>query len=536
MLPEKLASLVGDFMEVDWTPHMPRNIRFMRARVRVQINQPLLMGVMVTLDSGDFVWVTLRYERIYKFCRNCGRIGHTYAHCPWEDDEITEAIDEQMHRLEHAHGAEVGMSFARTHFVNEARRFYNNPGRRSIAINFMGNQYRPLSAPPIDFGFDPWGYIAANGTMQSLDPEIQEHLDHRELGEPSHIGEQSSPSSDNGEEPINIPPLNAINANLDQLVLDISTNVAVASEPEEAANNYQDPAMYPDESKDPEILAYTWNLFDRRAPTNHYFPIQLGTLSLSADLMDGQELNLQYFELDNGELAIANGRLMLDYDTSQDDQSIKLLTFPAELCDTQELINQQAMMVHRERGQSSNSHPDPPHNQAAWPFNTGTLPLEALNHDHSNVGEHTHAQPTQLVETGLIWNGSNYVPIDPTEGLFNHVHFDQIIIWSQQTQDLPRRSYWMLQPPQQITQDNMDWSAFDWEAEISRKRKFDNIEDLKEDICKKAKTNPLKIGLMGNLTKKRTYSAISDPQNTEDPSSGNQSHSIDEGPSPTKKT
>lgn len=26
-------------------------------------------------------WIECRYERIYKFCRTCGRVGHTYPQC-----------------------------------------------------------------------------------------------------------------------------------------------------------------------------------------------------------------------------------------------------------------------------------------------------------------------------------------------------------------------------------------------------------------------------------------------------------------------
>lgn len=130
----RLAALVGHFLESDWAPQMPRNIRFLRAKVRIRIDEPLLMGTMISLDSGGFAWVTIRYERVFKLCRNCGRIGHSYPHCPWTDEEITEAIDEQMNRLEHINGAGMGMSFTHTHFVSDARRFLNNVDHRLTFI------------------------------------------------------------------------------------------------------------------------------------------------------------------------------------------------------------------------------------------------------------------------------------------------------------------------------------------------------------------------------------------------------------------
>ncbi|KAF7802528.1 Pyruvate carboxyltransferase [Senna tora] len=78
----QLGELVGGVLEVDWAPLIPRNIRFMRVRVLVQIDQPLLMATLLPLDTGDLFWVECAYERLYKFCKNCARMGHVHGHCP----------------------------------------------------------------------------------------------------------------------------------------------------------------------------------------------------------------------------------------------------------------------------------------------------------------------------------------------------------------------------------------------------------------------------------------------------------------------
>lgn len=157
-------------------------MRFLRVKVRVRLDEALLMGLMVALDTGGFAWVTIRYERIYKLCRRCGRIGHSYAHCPWDNDEVSDALDTQMNRLLQCTNVEQGISFTRTHFINEARRFFGNQNRKSIVITSHPDPngeilYRPRAAAPLNYDFDPWGYLDHTGAMQSFSPEMMEAME-----------------------------------------------------------------------------------------------------------------------------------------------------------------------------------------------------------------------------------------------------------------------------------------------------------------------------------------------------------------------
>lgn len=78
----KLGSLVGIVLEVDRNPNIPRNIRFLHVKVCIRLEEPLLMGTMISLDTESFAWVTIRYERVFNLCQQCGRIGYSYPHCP----------------------------------------------------------------------------------------------------------------------------------------------------------------------------------------------------------------------------------------------------------------------------------------------------------------------------------------------------------------------------------------------------------------------------------------------------------------------
>ena len=49
---------------------------FMRVRVRVDVTQPLCCGRVVTLENGEQLWVTFKYERLPILCYWCGCLDH----------------------------------------------------------------------------------------------------------------------------------------------------------------------------------------------------------------------------------------------------------------------------------------------------------------------------------------------------------------------------------------------------------------------------------------------------------------------------
>jgi hypothetical protein len=71
----QMGHMLGVYERIDWDAHIPRNIRFMRIRVRMNPWLPLIAGFMLRLDDGSRVWIQCRYERIHKVCTKCGMIG-----------------------------------------------------------------------------------------------------------------------------------------------------------------------------------------------------------------------------------------------------------------------------------------------------------------------------------------------------------------------------------------------------------------------------------------------------------------------------
>ena len=98
-----MGQIMGILERVDWEDCIPRNIRFLRVRVRVDPWMPLTAGFMLRLDDGSRTWVQCRYERVHKLCTWCGLIGHMRGRCNESMDEIERMLIRQRNRIQHMH-------------------------------------------------------------------------------------------------------------------------------------------------------------------------------------------------------------------------------------------------------------------------------------------------------------------------------------------------------------------------------------------------------------------------------------------------
>lgn len=94
---------MGIVKRVDWEDKIPRNIRFMRIKVRIDRWSPVLARFMLQTEEGSCFWVQCRYERVHKLCNRCGLIGHTRRQCTHWIDDIERMLYRQRMRIQELH-------------------------------------------------------------------------------------------------------------------------------------------------------------------------------------------------------------------------------------------------------------------------------------------------------------------------------------------------------------------------------------------------------------------------------------------------
>lgn len=87
---------VGRVIRFDETSRKEGPKEFLRAKVIIPTRRPLIPGFYYEYSQDNFKWVHLRYEGVFNFCQNCGKIGHRKPNCQVQEEL---AKMEVRHRL-----------------------------------------------------------------------------------------------------------------------------------------------------------------------------------------------------------------------------------------------------------------------------------------------------------------------------------------------------------------------------------------------------------------------------------------------------
>lgn len=104
---------------------LPRNIRFMRIKIRINPWLLVVMGFLLRLDEGSRVWIQCRYKRVHKLCTRYGQIGHTRSQCTHSMDDVEIMLFMQRQRIQELHQVQYRFDALQPQFTNDLRAYHN---------------------------------------------------------------------------------------------------------------------------------------------------------------------------------------------------------------------------------------------------------------------------------------------------------------------------------------------------------------------------------------------------------------------------
>lgn len=141
---------MGILERVDWEDRLPRNIRFTRAKVRIDPWLPVTAGFMLKLDDGSRVWIRCNYERVHKLCTKCGLIGHSRGQCTHCMEDIEIMLIRQRLRIQDLHQVQFRFDALQPQFSNDLRAYHNRRRRWTTQIRYGFLNQAHAHANPIN--------------------------------------------------------------------------------------------------------------------------------------------------------------------------------------------------------------------------------------------------------------------------------------------------------------------------------------------------------------------------------------------------
>ncbi|KAI8025733.1 hypothetical protein LOK49_LG02G00335 [Camellia lanceoleosa] len=129
-----LGRAVGEVVKVDIDSLMPRNIWFLRLKVWVSLDRPVISGFFLKFRDGQQHWISCDYERLCKVCRNCGRVCHTITTCSISFEEAQQKIDANLQDIGRRLHSQVMIQDTHPMYSASIRANAHRPDRRTTRI------------------------------------------------------------------------------------------------------------------------------------------------------------------------------------------------------------------------------------------------------------------------------------------------------------------------------------------------------------------------------------------------------------------
>lgn len=112
----RVCGLPVDYLDHEWAVEVLRHVGYVdqvhyddqgfrdepefRAKVRVDLSQPLIPGCYIPLGGNQAAWIYFRYEGVFKFCKRCGVVGHFTCNCMLTEYRASRWIKSRFEGLE----------------------------------------------------------------------------------------------------------------------------------------------------------------------------------------------------------------------------------------------------------------------------------------------------------------------------------------------------------------------------------------------------------------------------------------------------
>ncbi|KAL9666114.1 hypothetical protein QQ045_000437 [Rhodiola kirilowii] len=101
---EKLAKNIGRFVMVSQSELEASRKRYIRVRVEVEIDKPLVTSFYLNRRNREPLWVTVKFERLPEVCSKCGRLSHETNNCSFTLESFSTQPIEALNEAEGSAG------------------------------------------------------------------------------------------------------------------------------------------------------------------------------------------------------------------------------------------------------------------------------------------------------------------------------------------------------------------------------------------------------------------------------------------------
>ncbi|KAH7848355.1 hypothetical protein Vadar_001837 [Vaccinium darrowii] len=114
---------LGGDVTVDVDDVFPRQFHYLRVCVSITSDSTLVPSFFLDIPSGEPRWIKCRYECVYKVCRACGHIGHTYPQCDLSREDANRRVDDMLNGLCERFGSVLHTDVNEPLYTNRIRAF-----------------------------------------------------------------------------------------------------------------------------------------------------------------------------------------------------------------------------------------------------------------------------------------------------------------------------------------------------------------------------------------------------------------------------